>query len=367
MVTATLRRGWGLEAILREPGPSANGLNKGKPRTDHRHHAIDAITIALSRPSLIAALSRANAQDPYWPNNGRTAPKLQVPWKNFGSSIRPHIEQLLVSHRPEHRLTGQLHKETLYGHPYKEHGKDVVHIRVPVAGKNRGEGLSAADIKDIVDPAVREAIQAKAAEFGGDLKNWTPNETQSDWPQLKTKTGKSIPIKRVRIKDYRSVDAIAEGERERFVTLSSNHHVAVFALMDEKDREVRWDSVPVSLYEAMQRQEAIRKGRLQEPLIATRHPDGDDFQFKFSLMGGDTLLIHKDCNHKENVCTPSVWRLRTIATNGQMSFVRINDARLKTDIQKAQEWWSPRADALRKLDAIKVVVDTLGRLHESRG
>ena len=71
MVTATLRKGWGLEAILREAAHPPNGRNKGKPRTDHRHHAIDAITIALSRPKTIAALSRANAEDPYWPQNGR--------------------------------------------------------------------------------------------------------------------------------------------------------------------------------------------------------------------------------------------------------------------------------------------------------
>ena len=62
MVTATLRKAWGLEAILRESAPSGNGQNRGKPRTDHRHHAIDAITIALSRPKMIATLSTRNAQ-----------------------------------------------------------------------------------------------------------------------------------------------------------------------------------------------------------------------------------------------------------------------------------------------------------------
>ncbi len=35
MVTATLRKSWGLEAILREALSSYNGENKGKPRTDH--------------------------------------------------------------------------------------------------------------------------------------------------------------------------------------------------------------------------------------------------------------------------------------------------------------------------------------------
>lgn len=355
MVTATLRKAWGLEAILREAAPSTNGQSRGKPRTDHRHHAIDAITIALSRPKMIAALSSYNAQDPYWPQNGRTAPKIQSPWKDFIDSIRPHFEQMLVSHRPEHRLTGALHDETNYGRPRKEDGKDVVHIRKQV------EGLSAGDIENIVDPAVREVVRAKAILFGGDLKKWTPKEGSEDWPLLTTKTGKKIPIKRVRIKKVLGVETIGKGERERHVALSSNHHVAIFALLDERGRETRWESIVVSLLETMERK---RKGL---PLIQTSYPETGDYVFKFSLMGGDTVLLHKDCDHKKDLCNPSVWRLRTIGSNGQLSMVRINDARLKADIQKAKEWWSPTQDALRKLDAVKVVIDSLGRIHEAGG
>jgi len=353
MVTATLRRGWGLEAILREAGPSPNGLTKGKPRTDHRHHAIDAITIALSQPRLIAALSRANAEDPYWPRNGRTAPKLQAPWKDFVDSIRPHFEQMLVSHRPEHRLTGALHDETNYGRPRKEAGKDVVHIRKPIPG------LSATDIENIVDPAVRDAVRAKALECGGDLKNWSPNESKQDWPTLATKTGKSIPIKRVRLKKALAVETIGNGARTRNVALSSNHHVAIYALMDQNVKEKEWESEAVSLFEAMERK------RKNQPLVQSDGCSSDDRVFKFSLMGGDTVLMHRECNHTNNVCIPSVWRLRTIASNGQLSFVRVNDARLKAEIQKAKEWWSPRVDALRKLHAVKVLVDSLGRLHST--
>jgi CRISPR-associated endonuclease Csn1 len=351
MVTATLRRGWGLEAILREPGPSANGLNKGKPRTDHRHHAIDAITIALSRPSLIAALSRANAQDPYWPSTGRSAPKLQVPWKDFGSSIRPHIEKLLISHRPEHRLTGALHDETNYGRPRQENGKDVVHIRKSVPG------LSESDIENIVDPKIRESIREKAVQFGGDLKKWTPGERLEDWPQLITKTGQCVPIKRVRIKKSLQVESIAEGSRRRNVSLSSNHHVAIFALLDDRGRERRWESQIVSLLEAMDRQ------RRKQPIIQRTIPAIPEAAFKFSLMWGDTLLLHKDCDHSNDICKPSFWRVRSIWEQGTLTLVRINDARLLNEIRAAKDWLLPSADALRKMDAAKVVIDSLGRVH----
>jgi hypothetical protein len=84
-------------------------------------------------------------------------------------------------------------------------------------------------------------------------------------------------------------------------------------------------------------------------------------------MGGDTVLVHKECNHKENLCNPSVWRLRTIASNGQLCLMRVNDARLIKAVKDAGDWWSPRVDALRKLDATKVVIDSLGRIHQAGG
>jgi CRISPR-associated endonuclease Csn1 len=355
MVTATLRKGWGLEAILREAAPSANGQNRGKPRTDHRHHAIDAITIALSRPKMIAALSRNNAQDPYWPQNGRIAPRIQNPWKDFVDSIRPHIEQMLVSHRPEHRLTGALHDETNYGRPRKEGGKEVVHIRKQVVG------LSAGDIENIVDPIVREIVRARAAQLGGDLRKWTPKEGSEDWPQLRTKTGKEIPIKRVRIKKALGVETIGKGERTRHVALSSNHHVAIFALLDERGREKRWEPEIVSLLSAMERK---RQG---QPIIQTRLAAVPEAAFKLSLMWGDTLLLHKDCEHGNGICRPSFWRVRSIWESGQLTLVRINDARLLTEIRTGKDSLFPSADALRKLDAVKVVIDSLGRIHQSGG
>ena len=85
------------------------------------------------------------------------------------------------------------------------------------------------------------------------------------------------------------------------------------------------------------------------------------------LMGGDSVLLHKDCDHKKNLCIPSIWRLRMIGSNGQLSLIRINDARLIKDVKAAKDWWSPTQDALRKLDATKVVIDSLGRIHQAGG
>ena len=248
-----------------------------------------------------------------------------------------------------------MHDETNYGKPRKEGAKDVVHIRKQVTG------LSASDIENIVDPAVRQAVQAKAALFGGDLKKWTPKEGSEDWPLLKTRTGKEVPIKRVRIKKALSVETIAKGERTRHVALSCNHHVAIFAKLDERGKEVRWESEIVSLLAAMERK---RKG---QPIIQTKCVALPDAAFKFSLMWGDTILLHKDCQHGRDICQPSFWRVRSIWESGTLTLVKINDARLLSEIRAAKSWLLPSPDTLRKLDAIKVVIDSLGRIHPAGG
>jgi CRISPR-associated endonuclease Csn1 len=354
VITATLRKAWGLEAILRRTTASAYPLNKGTPLADHRHHAIDAIAIALSRPRSIAALTRVDAEDACRPPNVRTAPRLQDPWQDFVASIRPHFERMLVSHRPEHRLSGAIHDETNYGRPHEEDGRQIVHIRKPVPG------LSSTDLENIVDPTIREAVRAKAAELGGDLRKWIPDEKAGDWPLLFTRTGKSIPIKRVRIKKTLDVEAIAQGPRIRHVALSNNHHVAVFAALDESGNERRWKSEIVSLYEAMNR------NRQNQPVIRSRLPTIPGSVFKFSLMWGDLLLLHKDCDHDKRICEPSYWRVRSIWEQRTLALVRIHDARRMKEIRAAKDWLLLSPDALCKLEAVKVVIDPLGRIRPAR-
>lgn len=340
-VTATLRRVWGLEAILREAVPSSNGQSKGKPRTDHRHHAIDAITIALTRQSVIQMMARSASLDRSLGQDSRAFRRIPSPWPNFIESIRPHIEKMIISHRPEHKMSGALHDETNYGRPYKLDGKTTVNIRKPVTG------LSASDIEKIADPAIQSAVQQKASELNGDL---TQCESTQNWPTLPTNDGRAIPIKRVRIRKVMTPTPIASGARERQVALANNHHAAIFAKLNEHGKEVRWDSIPVSLYEAMERK------RKKLSVVQRSYPEFAEYQFKFSLMNGDIVEICKDG-------VARLFRLRSIEASHQFFLLSIRDARLIKEIASTGDRWRPSADALRKLSCRKVSVDTLGRVH----
>lgn len=346
-VTATLRRSWLLEGILREAIPSANGESKGKPRTDHRHHAVDAIVIGLTNEKTIKMMSTVAAQAVATRLGSRTFRSIQSPWPSFVDSIRPQVEQMIISHRPEHKMTGALHDETNYGRPYDQGKKTYVHIRKPLAS------LSAKDIEGIVDPMIRATVHSKADALGGDLSKC---ETANDWPTLTASDGRQIPIRKARIRKVMKVTQIAQGSRQRFVQPGNNHHVTVFAQLDVNGRE-RWDSVPVSLLKVSERK---RRG---ERIVQRNYLDAEESVFKFSLMGGDTVELHKSCDHKNGVCSPALYRLRSIESDGHLFLVRITDARLIKDIAASGERWRPCADALRKLDCRKVVVDLLGRVH----
>ena len=266
----------------------------------------------------------------------------------------------MVSHRPEHKLSGELHDETNYSRPYQENKKMMVHVRKHISG------LSLKDLPNIVDSAIRQAVVKKAEELNGDL---TVCELKSDWPILSTHDGNMIPIKKVRLKKVLDVTPIGNDTKRRYVAESSNHHIAIYGQLDAHGKEKRWEGVIVSLLEAYgrssaaKRTEAYKERHRVTPIIHRTLPGVEDHQFKFSLMGGDTVELHRACNHATSVCTPEIYRIRTIASNGQISLVKITDARMKKDIQAAKEWWSPTVTTLKKLDCRKVIVDLQGRMR----
>ncbi|MBD3411271.1 MAG: hypothetical protein GF419_13835, partial [Ignavibacteriales bacterium] len=61
-VTGILRSEWGLNGLLRDP--DAEGVSPAvKSRADHRHHAIDALVVALTTDGIVNRLSRLSQQD----------------------------------------------------------------------------------------------------------------------------------------------------------------------------------------------------------------------------------------------------------------------------------------------------------------
>lgn len=107
-ITALLRHHWGLETIL-APGDAPD--RGGKNRADHRHHAIDALVIALLDHRLLNFIRQANAAE----ENLSTGIEIPPPWKSFRAEATAEVEKIVVSHRPDHNPAGSLHESTFYG------------------------------------------------------------------------------------------------------------------------------------------------------------------------------------------------------------------------------------------------------------
>lgn len=302
-LTSTLRRQWGLDSILEElkDGPAwrddgSSKLRFGqKNRADHRHHAIDAVVLAMTNRNRLTALANGFAVDAYIePESGETKYKsfyegelIPLPWKEFRRDVCERIASLDgdhtddgqrrgVSHRVERKIKGGLHKDNPFGSvnpgtPGYENGQWVK--RKPLAD------LSAGEILQIRDAAIRETVIVTLRENSIEVKidrsrkgrpkiefvNVTTEKKPPDkellavLSQVKMVPSR-VPIKKVRlivkndtIQQIREVKAEKNGDVTQlaYVEPGSTHHLCIFEWM-VKGKKKR-DAVFVTMINAMNR------------------------------------------------------------------------------------------------------------------
>ncbi len=105
-LTAKLRGKFGLNSIL--------GLSGEKNRNDHRHHAVDACVIAITDQSLLQRISTASARAKSLGLN-RLIDEMPLPWDTFRDHVYRAVNNIVVSHRPDHSHEGAMHDQTAYG------------------------------------------------------------------------------------------------------------------------------------------------------------------------------------------------------------------------------------------------------------
>ena len=314
--TSDFRALWKLNGILND-GPTNGGGRFEKSRGDHRHHAVDAVVIGLANDSMIQRLSRAAQMAPQL--HRRLFGPLEGPWPNFVPTVREEIARITASHRPNRKVSGALHEETVYSRGLPVPGapegqKPAPRVRKPL------ERITKPEVDDIADPMVREMVQKKLAELGGDPKKFSVAE---NLPHFVTTDGRRIPIKSVRVIKKTPTFPLGTGRRQRFVTSESNHHLEIFAELDEFGEEVEWDGVVVPLAEAYRRKQA------HLPIVQKNF--GPKQLFKFSISPGEII----ECNGKSGRRELFVMRKVSHLSSGQLQigFAPINDARKAREMQ----------------------------------
>ncbi len=248
--TAVIRKKWGLNTLLQKPDPETGEVLDEKNRDDHRHHAIDAVVIALTDFKFVTRLSRLSAKVG-GAALGEHDLSIPTPWAGFRDEVKQTVDRMLVSHEPNRKVTGALTEETVYGLDLKRMERT---FRKPISN------LTDKMLGQVRSPELRRRIEA-AIKQAGDIKKAFPDGKLT----YNLPNGKQVVVKTVVCAESvrGKVQAASGGSvtwpgyapfrnREGNVigwrATGGNHHLAIY----EKANGERWAEA-ISYYEATER------------------------------------------------------------------------------------------------------------------
>ena len=327
--TALIRRIWGGNFLLGEGE---------KVRDDHRHHAIDALTIALTTPELVrwaAGLSQEERRKMYDTSNFFD--------NKLYHQAKEKLDLVAVSHHVTNKMRGELHNATLYS---KNFGNDERHMRIAL------DSLTTQDVGAIVDDTIKKVILETLGCTNVDQvteKKLKIFKDRNNFPVFKDKNGNNVnTIKKVRVRKNQKTRSIGKGDGRRVVANGANYILAIFAKLDEQGNEVAWEGKIVTLLDAVLRHQ---KG------LPPFEKEWDGMKFKFSLQKGDIVSWAKD--DKEQICV-----IRGISLP-QFSCIPVNDARMQKELKAAKAWFTPTLSAAFKGNMRKFKMNIFGELQRA--
>ncbi|MXN92395.1 type II CRISPR RNA-guided endonuclease Cas9 [Flavobacterium sp. Sd200] len=217
-ITDRLREDWGLINIMQElnfekykaqglteflekkDGSLKEVIKDWTKRNDHRHHAMDALTVAFTKQSFIQYLNHLNAKseghkdhahiigieqkETHRVREDRDNSKrvFNLPMPKFREQAKAHLESVLISHKAKNKVVtinrnhiktakgelvkpeltprGQLHNETVYGKYRYYNGKE----------EKIGPKFDEATIKMVSNPQYKKLLLQRLAENDNDPK-----------------------------------------------------------------------------------------------------------------------------------------------------------------------------------------------------
>lgn len=251
-VTSLLRWQWGLDSLL-----SVDNQAK-KNRSDHRHHAIDAICIAFTSQSLLQQMATLHSRQ------GATVrgnSRIEEPWNGFRSDVRHALDNVLVSHKVTRRVRGQFHEATYYGQVYERHTSIPIQSGkgkfVFVRRKKLDMMTDTIPVYKIADMAIRKLVIERLIECGlsaeklkAEEKLSIPRNALSDL-RLPSRRGVGPIINSVRVLVKASNMFQLRKNVNVWVEPGANHHYAIY----ENEDGTRKGEI-VTLFEAYERMRA---------------------------------------------------------------------------------------------------------------
>lgn len=267
-VVAKLRHQWGLNNLI--------GETDKKERTDHRHHAIDAVVIAATSRGLYSQAV-----------NQIERGKLTVapPYTNLRADLDQHLAKIVISHASQRKLSGGLHEETGAGYIAKHGGL--------VYRKNLSPEFKVKNAQSIVDESVQELVLAHLAEYNDD-----PKKAFADGFKLFHKDGKT-PIKRVRVLQSKTTKEKLEnnkfgvkdqtGKVFKYLSYGNMHHVEIVQHKVTGKYKGEFVTMMQASHRAKGIQSQLNPEGGKQTIIKSDH--GTDWQFVIALHINDLVSI----------------------------------------------------------------------------
>lgn len=250
-LTSLLRHALGITpaSVLGQQGTS-------KDRLDHRHHAMDAVVVALTDRGLLkraADAARLAAE-----REERLLADMAEPWPGFLQDVAASVQSITVSYKPDTGWQGALHNDTAYGRidPARANGHNVV-VRRPLASLADEPPENIRD--SVADPALAQRIIDAIR---------TAKDAPGRRAALATLTHSGgYVVRRVRctetLNTRRAVADKKSGRNYKWLKLDGNHCAEVWRLPDGKTQ-----MVVVPRFDAAQ--SAVGRGNVSRPHPAAR-------------------------------------------------------------------------------------------------
>ena len=333
--TAWLRHIWGLNDLIGE-------TNK-KERTDHRHHAIDAVVIACVDRRLYQTLVKT-AQDLERQQTGLDMKDMVIdpPWLDLREDLQQRLDDIIIAHTPQLKLSGELHEVTGAG------------FIEGIGNVNRKDlDGSFTQVEKIIDPVVKEIVAQHLQDYGNN-----PKQAFAEGVKVLHKDGVT-PIKRVRV--LQSKTTLAKLEKTKFgardkqgkvfkwLAYGNMHHVAII-----KHKETgAYSGQFVTMMEASRRAKGINMPR--QAIIKTDH--GADYEFVMALHINDLVSVEKNGQRV-------FYRVQVLDSSNKRISMRLHTAStLKNNLETLPDRDST-IPALINLVVRKHSVNAIGKLIE---
>ncbi|WEK43100.1 MAG: type II CRISPR RNA-guided endonuclease Cas9 [Candidatus Sphingomonas colombiensis] len=344
-MTEMVRRKVGLNDLLPDHN-FGGGADQAKNRLDHRHHAIDAVVVAIVDRSMLNSISRASGQEGM---DGRERIEIPPPWENFRNDLRTAVNAITVSHRADHGTTskaglpkgrdataGRLHNDTAYGFTGETDtkGNSIVVRRVLLSSFKK-----LADLERIRDLELKAALHRHLDGLEGKAFE----KAAADFPNMQWHPFRGV--RRVRVIEPLSVIPIKDrnGHIYKGYKGDSNYRYDVWELSNGK-----WVNEVVSMFEAHRPgwQSAIRIANPTARKILSLHRD-------------DMLAVERDGAERELVRVVKFSEKQfAVAPPHEGGALKVRDA----DKGDPFKYSYPSPNTLKAWRARQVRIDEIGRV-----